>query len=110
MVSGSEATQGSSGGARGRVLAGLFGGAMFVVGLLLGNLALPRLISGAGSRTGLSSPTVVAQQPVITPTPAPPTATPVPPTATPKPPTATPVPPTPTATPIPPTATPLPPT
>lgn len=104
--------------ARGRILAGIFGIAMFTIGLGVGNLALPRLISGAEGDSGAPAPTIVAQQPVATATPVEPTAvpptpvppTPVPPTATAIPPTATPIPPTPTPTPIPPTATPLPPT
>jgi outer membrane biosynthesis protein TonB len=106
----------SSGPARGRILAGLFGVVMFVIGLVVGNLALPHLLDAAEAGGSAAPPTVVAQLPVATPVLATPTQeptpvpTPVPPTATPIPSTATPIPPTSTPTPIPPTATPLPPT
>lgn len=108
-MSGSEPTPTPSGSARGRILAGIFGVAMFAIGLLVGNIALPRLISGAAAEP-TPAPTVVAQLPPATPTVAPPTQTAVPPTATAVPPTATAIPPTATPTPVPPTATPRPPT
>ncbi len=100
-----------------RLLIGLFGVAMFVVGLLVGNLALPLILGGAGDG-GESNPTSIAQQfpatpttaiiaEVATPTPAPPPTAPLP-TAPPPAPTSTS--PLPTTTPPPPPPTPLPPT